>query len=273
MGAWGTAIFSDDEALDIKQEYQTLLAFGTPEEEAFELVKKYFELDEEDDEDERIFWLAIATLQEKYGILMPEVRDRTLKIIDSGVDLEFWEDSDKRDFEKRKKVLQDLKSKLLSPNTERKKIPKPSIQKRRFGLGDIVISQVVLKKYDDNWWHNKYVLFKVTQQYCCGVSKIRPKLAFDTWSKGLLFDWIGDYIPTKEEIANIPIYDNLNVHPLYWIPKNYTLKMLISANAKLEDVPFVKNTIECWTNNQANIFTVLRCNDEHFREIYEKYKK
>jgi hypothetical protein len=33
--------------------------------------------------------------------------------------------------------------------------------------------------------------------------------------------------------------------------------MLISANAKPEDVPFVKNTIECWTNNQANIFTVL----------------
>ena len=42
MGTWGTAIFDDDFALDIKNEYQTLLAFGTPEQEAFELVKKLF---------------------------------------------------------------------------------------------------------------------------------------------------------------------------------------------------------------------------------------
>jgi hypothetical protein len=272
MGAWGTAIFSDDEALDIKQEYQTLLAFGTPEDEAFELVKKYFEIDENDD-DESVFWLAIATLQEKYGILMPEVRDKTIKIIDSGVDLELWEDSDKRDFENRKKVLEDVKTKLLSPNTERQKIPKPTIQKRRFGLGDIVISQIVLKECDDKWWHNKYVLFKVTQQYRTELSRLKPELAFNTWSDGLLFDWIGDYIPTEEEIKSLPIYDNETVHMLYWIPKNYTLKMLISANAKAEDVPFETSDNVFWTNNQTTIFSVLDDNDEHFREVYEKYKK
>ena len=38
MGAWGTGIFSNDTASDLKTAYQALLAFGTPEDEAYQLI-------------------------------------------------------------------------------------------------------------------------------------------------------------------------------------------------------------------------------------------
>jgi hypothetical protein len=49
--------------------------------------------------------------------------------------------------------------------------------------------------------------------------------------------------------------------------------MLISSNAKEEDIPFESYPNEFWTNNQTTIWSVLDNNDDHFREIYEKYKK
>mgnify|MGYP000922537455 CR=1 FL=1 len=276
MGTWGTAIFDDDFALDIKNEYQTLLAFGTPEQEAFELVKNYFEIDDGDD-DESVFWLSIAAIQEKYGILTPEVRGKAIDIIDSGVDLENWEGNDKRTLERRKKSLQDLKAQLLLPNKERKAVRKTRIEKRRFGVGDILVSQLVCKLDSDKWWFDKYVLYKVTEQYRTSVSRIKPKLAYDTWSLGLLYDWIGDYIPTEKDIKNFPFYvtefyDIERVHFLDWIPKNYTLKVLMS-NCISDKIPFEKTPNEFWPSKQANIFNILLHDEQHFKKIYEKYRR
>ena len=56
MGAWGTSIFSDDFAMDVKGKYQVLLAFGTPEEDAFNLTKEYFLRDGESTDDEPVLW-------------------------------------------------------------------------------------------------------------------------------------------------------------------------------------------------------------------------
>jgi len=41
MGAWGTAIFSDDFACDVKREYMGLAPY-LGEDEAYRLVKEYF---------------------------------------------------------------------------------------------------------------------------------------------------------------------------------------------------------------------------------------
>lgn len=271
MGVWGTAIFDDDFALDIKNEYQTLLAFGTPEQEAFNLTKEFFEVKEGDD-DENVFWLAIAAIQEKYGFLTSEVRSKAIAVIDSGVDLENWNGVDKRTLEKRRKSLQELKEQLLLPNKERRAIPKTGIEKKRFGVGDILISQLVCKTYKDKWWFNKYVLYEVTNQYRHGKSLIKPELAYNTWSYGKLFDWIGDYIPDGIEVNSIPLYSD-SLHALYWIPKNYSLKVLVSNSGNGDDVPFVKNSIECFPPNQGIVFSDLQHHEQHFKEVYENYKK
>ena len=79
MGAWGTGIFSNDIALDIKREYQVLLAFDTLE-EAYRIVKARYEPSKDDVE----FWFAMAAMQHKYGILLLEVKENALYCIEQG---------------------------------------------------------------------------------------------------------------------------------------------------------------------------------------------
>ena len=43
MGVWGTAIFSDDTACDIRDEYSALLISGISDEEAEEALLKGYE--------------------------------------------------------------------------------------------------------------------------------------------------------------------------------------------------------------------------------------
>ena len=104
MGAWGAGIFDDDIALDIKDDYQNLLAFGILEEEVFQLAKDYYLLGNGAGDDDSIFWFVLATIQHKYGILTEEVKENTIRYIDSGEDLKNWEDGDPKSRKKREKT-------------------------------------------------------------------------------------------------------------------------------------------------------------------------
>lgn len=68
MGVWGTAIFSDDTACDIRDEYSALLISGISDEEAEEaLLKGYESLN--GTWDEPVVWLALAFCEWKKGRL------------------------------------------------------------------------------------------------------------------------------------------------------------------------------------------------------------
>jgi len=344
MGAWGTSIFSNDIALDIKREYQTLLAFGTPEDEAYQLVKdkfllgkgeelgmaqmiirmlndgkpeermaliakNYFGCDnaleilrqwqalvasgmsEEDafdvvkihfmrksihDEDDPDFWFAMAAIQQKYGILLPEVKDNALRCIDDGVDARNWEGAEKKVIKAREKVLADLKEKLLAPPLPKRKLSKPSIQKPRWQIGDIVASQMVSSVDTNEWFYNKYVLYRVVQLERTSVSLLKPDLAYDEWVHGALYNWIGDELPTQFVLEELDfyrcdIYDMVNkIEPMsmYWIPR-YERFTLFQRDGNYS-MPNENDIHFHATGN--NIFSVLSRIDSPFKSLYEKYK-
>lgn len=114
MGAWGPKIFEDDTACDLREEFAELLAEGrTPEDATCELERRY-EPETDEIDIEPVFWIALAATQHDWGRLEPQVRNKAVAIIDSGRDLErFFEDAKIR--EKRRKVLDELKAKLLGP--------------------------------------------------------------------------------------------------------------------------------------------------------------
>ncbi|GHV46940.1 hypothetical protein FACS189499_03370 [Clostridia bacterium] len=270
MGAWGTAIFSDDEAADIKQEYQALVAFGIPNEEAFALTKKYFEVKDDD----TVFWLAIAAIQQKYGILLPEVKDRALEIIENGEDLAIWEESaDKKSYEKRKQVLQKLRTQLLSEPLPKRRVPKPDIEKHRWDIGDVVAGQIVYNYRSEEWYHNKYVLFRVVEIRKGGISNIIPDLAYDEWVTGLIYDWIGDVLPQNEIITQLPFCKlpsykgdepSFQSDTLYWIPKNIKFSLFMKDEHFKLPADFVYS--------YGNVLGLVHNREQHFRDIYEKYK-
>jgi hypothetical protein len=76
MGAWGAAIFSDDLAADVHDEFTDLIAQGLSSTAAMNhLVSEYEEL-LDDPDDSVVFWLALAATQHQLGRLTDRQRKR-----------------------------------------------------------------------------------------------------------------------------------------------------------------------------------------------------
>ena len=74
MGTFGTTIFSDDFACDIRDELKEFIGDGiTPEQATSQLRNEYSDSLKDDDE-ASVFWLALAATQWKTGRLLDNVK-------------------------------------------------------------------------------------------------------------------------------------------------------------------------------------------------------
>lgn len=186
MGVWGVAILSNDIAEDIKFIYKDLLGDGYSNEEASQVIIQEF-LNELDAEEISIFWLSFALIQWKLGRLQENVKNKALEIIDSGVELENWNE-DLKLKKKRETVLLKLKQQLNLPQPVAKKIPKRFVADTTFKAGDAISYQlasadyIILKVIDiiEEWIGDRYPLFEIC-------------------------DWYGKVIPSKDEISKLSI--------------------------------------------------------------------
>ena len=119
MGAWGTGLWEDDLACDIQDEWNELLDEGMSPRKAAKIILKSWleELEDYDDDlerqpDEAILYISLAALQMRHRALTIGIKKKAIELIDKGADLELWEDSDKQDYEERKKFLMEFKEKL-----------------------------------------------------------------------------------------------------------------------------------------------------------------
>ncbi|WP_127783698.1 DUF4259 domain-containing protein [Rhodococcus sp. X156] len=123
MGAWGTEIFSDDTAADVRGDYRELLEDEVPDEEATRrVVAEYQYLDQDQ---AHVLWLALAAAQHQVGRLDEEVRRRALDVIDSGEGLQLWEEAGSTELAGRKAALAALREQLTGPQPARKTLRRP----------------------------------------------------------------------------------------------------------------------------------------------------
>lgn len=114
MGAWGYGIFDDDNASDIRGDFEEYIEEGLSITEATEkILEEYQEIIEEDEDDGPTVYLALASLQMEHRELQADIKEVALEIIESGKGLEIWEESGEDELDKRKKVLNELKIQLL----------------------------------------------------------------------------------------------------------------------------------------------------------------
>ena len=112
MGAWGTAIFDDDLALDVKADFESSLEEGrTVSEAAQEILAEYDSVLDDEDEGPVVI-LALAALCLESGETDQELTSKAIAIIDSGEGLERWEDAGPEALQARKNVLQALRGQL-----------------------------------------------------------------------------------------------------------------------------------------------------------------
>lgn len=189
MGAWGPAIFSDDTACDIRDDYKQEVANDVEGPEATRIVLAKFANQLNDPDDGPVIWLALAATQWKLGRLEDEVKAKALDIIDTGAGLDLWEEQGSELLDKRKAALQKLRDQLVSPQPPLKKVKKPFCPPIYLDIkaGDAISYQMQ---------SGEYVIFR-----CIKYKIDRLYGAFPRFD---LVDWIGLTIPSPSKISKMP---------------------------------------------------------------------
>jgi hypothetical protein len=115
MGTWGPRIFDDDTACDTRFEYRDLLSHGATGPQATDHMIQIHATGPDFGGYQLTFWLALAATQSRLGRLEDRVRDKALKIIDSGEDLAAWDQPGPTFLRRRRAALQRLRRRLLGP--------------------------------------------------------------------------------------------------------------------------------------------------------------
>jgi hypothetical protein len=136
LGVWGTGLFSDDLACDIRDHYRELLEDGVEDDVAtrrtLEKFRAYF------DESGGIALLALAVAQSKLGRLDPDIRDRALSVLHGGADLELWERENPKLLAKRRAVLEKARAQLTGAQPSRRRLRPPKRTSSGLSAGDVL---------------------------------------------------------------------------------------------------------------------------------------
>lgn len=187
MGVFGTAIFDDDDAADIKVEYKYVLADEGSDAAATDAVVQDYGADFNNLETTTAFWLGLALTQWNMGRLDERVKQAALHIIDDGIDLKKW--TDEKDRNKRRKVLEQARKKLTSDPPAAKPIPKPlPVQLAELKPGEVIGVRasngllILLHVVDFSLWSS----FKVRA----------PRVS--------MLHWLSSEFPKQEELDSLP---------------------------------------------------------------------
>lgn len=113
MGTWSYGIFDDDFTSDIRYAFEENLKRGLSVEEATRNILEEFKDDIEDDYYGAIIYLALAELGLKRGCLVSDIKNKALDIVESEESLEIWKEVGANELEQRKKVLEELRLRLV----------------------------------------------------------------------------------------------------------------------------------------------------------------
>ena len=259
MGAWGTGLYQDDDTCDIKDEYLTYLRIGMSNEEALEELIECNEELIEDEEIGQVFWLALADTQWKYGRLTKEVKEKALEVINSGKDLERWEE-DKKLYEKRKKVLEELKERLNTKQPEEKKIRKMTFTRPNWNVGDILLYQIQEEDLKGHKWYGKYVLLKVMGTKKYNIGSLDMDIYYNEYEMLGLYNWIGNEDIDLKKINQLRIVllkDLIN-------PYGEHIKELVGAY-HLNKRELKKKSVKVIENDMNNLY------DEKLKRKFPRY--
>ncbi|MFO0942159.1 MAG: hypothetical protein U0930_15590 [Pirellulales bacterium] len=112
MGVSGVAIFSDDLAADLREDFREFIRDGLSSSQAMQRLMIEYAASLNDPEEMPVFWIALALSQWKLGRLEERTQQMALKIIDEGADIERWDDP--KDRANRQMVLDKTRIQLLS---------------------------------------------------------------------------------------------------------------------------------------------------------------
>jgi hypothetical protein len=141
MGAWGTGIAEDDTVSDVIGHIVDQLKTGVSLHEACADARVRFRQLESDEEEGPLLWLALATVQWKYGEVQPEVLRRVTADVAGEKGLDRWREDPKL-LARRKEALTKFVAKITKANPRPSRPPRLVTRRAPFNPGDCLIVQV-----------------------------------------------------------------------------------------------------------------------------------
>jgi hypothetical protein len=184
MGAWGTGLFSDDTACDIRDSYRDHLGRGLSGQAAKARILAEYASSFEDPDDSTIAWLSLAATQWQFGRLDAATLENAVEVIDSGSNLQKWE-ANAADYAKRRVVLEKLRAKITSPQPAEKTVAKRTLESCDWPSGSVVAFQLL---------SGKWALFRM-------IDRFTDKGG--TYPICELLDWTGSDIPEESLVSSL----------------------------------------------------------------------
>jgi hypothetical protein len=217
MGAWSPALFADDDAADLREDYRAYLADAQSDAGATDLAASDYGANLERPGETTAFWLALASIQWRMGRLDPRVKSICLTIIDNGIDLEKWVDSPFR--AKRAAVLAKLRDTIASPLPSAKPMPKPlAVQLPGWAFGEVVGYRMA---------NGKYALLHVLNYRAWSTEAVRAPVVS-------ILSWFSQSVPDQEAIDRLT-YIN---HDGYLIGGHHLLCLAMPRSRALSATQF-----------------------------------
>ena len=144
MGAWGTGIFADDNAADLRDDYRKLISEGILGQQATDKLIAQWN-PQKDPDIEPVFWLALALTQWSCGRLEERVKQEALRVIRDGSAMRPWVGGP--DERKRHIVLETARQKLESPQPPETKIKTRALATCDWERGDLITFRLLSGDY------------------------------------------------------------------------------------------------------------------------------
>lgn len=113
MGCWGAGIFDDDLAVDVRDLYDEVIKKGFSDSMAVRVITKLYESSLEVEDDNIIIYSALSSMQLNRNCLAPEIRDKTIELIDANSGMGRWVEAGRSPFKERRNELNRLKNILI----------------------------------------------------------------------------------------------------------------------------------------------------------------
>jgi|GEM_PF-2098801 len=186
MGTWGTGVFDDDLAADLREAYRELVGEGRSGSEATRILVERWGRDLADADMAPVFWLSLAATQWQLGRLEDSVKAKALEMMDTGADLERWR-ADPKAAKERRGVLGKLRRRLESSPPTPKKVRPTYKSTCDWEVGEIIAYRLR---------SGRLILVRVLGRH------IDQGGVYPTCE---VLDWTGETLPEPEVLKSLPV--------------------------------------------------------------------
>ena len=273
MGTWGPKLYEDDLAEDIKNEYEELLEKGKNNKEAIEDIYQIYKEEIEDSDEKSVFWMVLADILYKNKNLTKFVKEKALKEIELGENLERWKnEASEEDYIIRKKEIEKLKKKLVSYQECEKNVGAKNKSIKKIANNNILewkIGDTYAYKIQDSKFEGQYFILRKVQD-CMYYNNTR-------YQSAIIYVQItsNKEIPKNEEeidkLEYIVMTNKGNVKyqyrtQLYQIPRKMPTQLIYLGNFKNMKNPndeyIEKEEISVWLTSFKDIeYLIIRMMD------------